>query len=83
MFGGNADETQPGNRALLLSEGYTVAFTFVWMTCQIPTEPIQLAPLPDGLEIRAVSREQLPAIHAANVEAFSESHDASKAMKPG
>jgi ribosomal protein S18 acetylase RimI-like enzyme len=75
MFGGNADETQPGNRALLLSEGYTVAFTFVWMTCQIPTEPIQLTPLPDGLEIRPVEREHLPAIYAANEEAFSESHD--------
>ena len=73
VFGGNADETQPGNRALLLSEGYTVAFTFVWMTCQIPTEPIQLTPLPDGLEIRPVEREQLPAIYAANEEAFSES----------
>ena len=75
VFGGNADETQPGNRALLLSEGYTVAFTVVWMTCQLPTEPIQLAPLPDGLEIRAVSRDQLPAIYAANEDAFAESYD--------
>ncbi|EFH81144.1 GCN5-related N-acetyltransferase [Ktedonobacter racemifer DSM 44963] len=73
VFGGNADETQPGNRALLLSEGYTVAFTMVWMTCQLPTEPIHLAPLPDGLEIRPVERDQLPAIYAANEEAFSES----------
>ncbi|GHO63659.1 putative acetyltransferase, GNAT [Ktedonobacter sp. SOSP1-52] len=73
VFGGNADETQPGNRALLLSEEYTVAFTMVWMTRQLPTEPIQLAPLPDGLEIRQVSREQLPAFYAANVEAFAES----------
>ncbi len=75
VFGGNADETQPGNRALLLSEGYTVAFTFVWMTCQIPIEPIQLTPLPDGLEMRPVEREQLPAFYAANKEAFSKSHD--------
>jgi mycothiol synthase len=75
VFGGNADETQPGNRALLLSEGYTVAFTLVWMTCQIPAEPIQLAPLPGGLEIRAVAREQLPAIYAAHEEAFSENYD--------
>jgi mycothiol synthase len=75
VFGGNAGETQPGNRALLLSEGYTVAFTFVWMTCQIPTEPIRLTPLPDGLDIRPASRDQLPAIYAANVEAFAESHD--------
>ncbi len=75
VFGGNADETQPGNRALLLSEGYTLAFTIVRMTCQLPTEPIQLTSLPDGLEIRPVEREQLPAIYAANEEAFSESHD--------
>jgi mycothiol synthase len=81
VFAGNADETQPGNRALLLSEGYTVAFTFVWMTCQLPTEPIQLAPLPDGLEIRPVSREQLPAIYAANVEAFAENHDSLKSYE--
>ena len=73
VFGGNADENQPGNRALLLSEGYRVAFTFVWMNCQLPTDPIELTPLPAGLEIRPVEREQLPAIYAANVEAFSES----------
>jgi ribosomal protein S18 acetylase RimI-like enzyme len=75
VFGGNADETQQGNRALLLSVGYTVAFTMVWMICQLPTEPIQLAPLPDGLEIRTVSRDQLPAIYAANEEVFAESYD--------
>ena len=75
VFAGNADETQPGNRALLLSEGYTLAFTFVWMTGQIPTAPIQPTPLPDGLEIRPVEREQLPAIYAANKEVFAESHD--------
>jgi mycothiol synthase len=75
MFGGNADETQPGNRALLLSEGYTLAFTFVWMTCQIPTEPIQLTALPDGVEIRPIEHEQLPAIYAANEEAFAEGYD--------
>ncbi len=75
VFGGNADTTQPGNRALLLSEGYTVAFTFVWMTCHIPTERIQLTPLPDGLEIRLVERDQLPAIYVANEDVFSESHN--------
>jgi mycothiol synthase len=75
MLAGNADESQTGNRALLLSEGYTMAFTFMWMTCQIPSQPIQLTPLPDSLEVRAVSREQLPAIYAANEQAFSESYD--------
>jgi mycothiol synthase len=73
LFGGNADETQPGNRALLLSEGYSVAFTKVSMTCQVPTTLIQLAPLPDGLEIRPVELGQLLAIYAANNEAFAES----------
>ncbi len=73
IFGANADETQPANRALLLSEGYQVAFTLVNMTCQLPTTPIQLAPLPDSLEIRPVELEHLPAIYAANDEAFSES----------
>jgi ribosomal protein S18 acetylase RimI-like enzyme len=43
------------------------------MTCQLPTELIQLTPLPAGLEIRPVERDHLPAIYAANVEAFSES----------
>jgi len=52
-----------------------MAFTMVWMICQLPAEPIQLAPLSDGLEIRQVSREQLPAIYAENVELFSENHD--------
>lgn len=75
LFAGNADETQPGNRALLLSEGYTLAFTFIWMIYQLPAEPIQLAPLPADLEVRAVSREQVPAIYAAHVESFSENHD--------
>src|SRR5438034_9886630 len=31
VFGGNADENQPGNRALLLAAGYAPAFTNVWM----------------------------------------------------
>jgi ribosomal protein S18 acetylase RimI-like enzyme len=75
FFGGNADETQPANRALLLSEGYQVAFTYVQMVCQLPSTPVALAPLPAGIEVRPVEREQLPAIYAANCEAFSESHD--------
>jgi mycothiol synthase len=72
MFAGNADDTQPGNRALLLSAGYHVAFTVVDLVCQLPPTPIPLAPLPDGLVIRPVEAEHLPTIHAANEEAFQE-----------
>jgi mycothiol synthase len=75
FFGGNADDIQPANRALLLSEGYRVAFTYVQMVCQLPSTPVALAPLPAGMEVRPVEREQLPAMYAANHEAFSESHD--------
>ncbi len=72
LFGGNADETQPANRALLLSEGYQVAYTYVNMVCQLPHTPITLAPLPDGLVVRPVEIAHLPAIYAANKEAFQE-----------
>jgi mycothiol synthase len=75
FFGGNADDIQPANRALLLSEGYQVAYTFVQMICQLPSTPVALAPLEASMEVRPVEREQLPAIYAANREAFSESHD--------
>lgn len=75
FFGGNADDIQPANRALLLSEGYRVVFTHVQMVCQLPSTPVALASLPAGMEVRPVEREQLPAIYAANHEAFSESHD--------
>jgi ribosomal protein S18 acetylase RimI-like enzyme len=73
IFGANADEGQSDNRALLLSEGYQVAFTLVEMRCQIPEAPLQVTPLPDGLVIRPVEETQLPAIYAANDEAFQES----------
>jgi mycothiol synthase len=73
LFGGNADEAQIANRALLLSEGYQVAFTLVEMICHMPIPPIQVAPLPDGLQVRPVAKEHFPAIYAANDEAFQES----------
>src|ERR1700730_2150606 len=51
FFGGNADDIQPANRALLLSEGYRVAFTYVQMVCQLPSTLVALASLPAGLEV--------------------------------
>ncbi len=73
VFGGNADEGQLANRALLLSEGYKVAFTRVQMVCQISTIPMSLTQLPDGLEIRPVELEHLPIIYQLNEEIFSAS----------
>lgn len=63
VFGGNADENQTVNRALLLSEGYALAFTNVWM------ERANLLDLPEGplrarVEWRAVDRAGLQPILA-------------------
>lgn len=71
FFGGNADENQPDDRALLLSEGYKVAFTVVYMTCQVPTTPVQLAPLPVGVEIRPVRKEHFSEIYEIVKESFA------------
>jgi mycothiol synthase len=57
VFGGNADENQPGNRALLLAEGYAVAFTNVWMERSNLLD-LPEAPLPEGIEWRAVVRAE-------------------------
>ena len=73
LFGANADESQIANRALLLSEGYSVAFTPVTMACQIPETLVPLEPMPDGLVLRPIAVEHLPIIYAANSEAFQES----------
>ncbi|GHO49521.1 GNAT family N-acetyltransferase [Ktedonospora formicarum] len=72
-FGGNADESQPANRALLLNEGYAVAFTVVKMLCELPAEPVEIAPMPEGLTLRPVEEAHLPAIYAANDSIFQES----------
>jgi GNAT superfamily N-acetyltransferase len=61
VFGGNADENQPGNRALLLAEGYALAFTNVWME-RANLLDLREAPLPAGVEFRSVNRADIGSI---------------------
>jgi mycothiol synthase len=63
VFGGNADENQPGNRALLLAEGYALAFTNVWMERSNLLD-LPEAPLPAGIEWRAVDRADIGSLLA-------------------
>lgn len=71
FFGGNADDNQPDNRALLLNEGYGVAFTVVYMTCEIPETALELAPLPSNLELRPVEPTYFPEIYETVKESFA------------
>jgi ribosomal protein S18 acetylase RimI-like enzyme len=61
VFGGNADENQPGVRALLLAEGYQVVFTNVWME-RATLDDLPDAPLSAGVAWRAVNRDQVSRI---------------------
>ena len=63
-FGGNADENQTSHRALLLSQGYQIAFTNVWMDRETLNDLPEL-PLPPGVEWRAVQESEIPQIFAA------------------
>ena len=66
-----AMETQAGARALLESEGFTVARYFFEMLR--PTlDDITEFPLPEGLEVRPVRPEDHRAIWAADLEAFAD-----------
>ncbi len=62
-------ETQVAAEALLKADGYTAARHFFDML-RPNLDDIPDLPLPEGLEVRPVHPEQLPAIWAANAEAF-------------
>ncbi|MEV0456308.1 GNAT family N-acetyltransferase [Catellatospora methionotrophica] len=70
QLGGNADDTQPGSRQLLLDHGYRLAFTVVALR-QATADATPPTALPPGLEIRPVLAEHQPRIHAAIVECFT------------
>ncbi|HEY9473921.1 MAG TPA: GNAT family N-acetyltransferase [Mycobacteriales bacterium] len=80
VLGGNADEDQPDTRALLLANGYRVAFTVVWMARDLTAEPVGQrvgqqvaeATLPAGIELRPVAHVHHPWIHRAIEECFAE-----------
>ena len=68
-FGSEGADADPGNTALLLGDGYTAARYFYEMVA--PTlDRIQAPPLPEGLEVRPVTRDQYRTIWLAAAEAF-------------
>jgi mycothiol synthase len=68
-FGSEGADTNEGNTVLLRRAGYEPAR--FWYDMVAPTlEPITEAAMPDGLDIRAVTRDQYDAIGDASAEAF-------------
>lgn len=71
VLGGNADDSQPGSRRLLLDHGYRVAFTVVDLSRPVAAAAPEA--LPPGLLIRPVLAEHQPRIHAVIAECFTDS----------
>jgi mycothiol synthase len=71
LLGGNAEESQPATRALLLAAGYRVRFTVVDLA-RDPAGADDVA-LPDGLELRPVNAGHHPLIYAAVETCFAAS----------
>jgi mycothiol synthase len=68
-FGSEGTDTDAGNTALLLGDGYTAARYFYDMV--VPSlEGIVAPPMPDGIELRPASRDQYRTIWLASAEAF-------------
>jgi ribosomal protein S18 acetylase RimI-like enzyme len=62
-------DTETGRDALLQKEGYT-AVRFGHLMSRPLSEPIEITPMPDGLEVRPVSSDQVRAVWDAAAEAF-------------
>jgi GNAT superfamily N-acetyltransferase len=68
-FGSEGPDTDAGNAALLRGNGYRAIRFFFDMVA--PTlDGIDMHPMPDGIELRPVTREQYRAIWLADAEAF-------------
>ncbi|MGH2383522.1 MAG: GNAT family N-acetyltransferase [Candidatus Limnocylindria bacterium] len=68
-LGSEGIDTDAGNAALLLGDGYQAVRFFYDMVA--PTlDRIEAHPLPDGIELRPVAREQYRTIWLAGAEAF-------------
>lgn len=67
-------ETEVGHRQLLAAAGFRTVRYFFEMARDLTD--VQVAPLPDGLEIRPVSADQHRAIYDADVEAFRDHWEA-------
>ncbi|GIG61389.1 hypothetical protein Lfu02_57610 [Longispora fulva] len=70
VLGGNADESQPTVRALLLRAGFRLAFTKVHMEAATGRHDVAL---PAGLALRPVTADQHPVLHGAIEECFADS----------
>ncbi|MEV6522683.1 GNAT family N-acetyltransferase [Longispora sp. NPDC051575] len=70
VLGGNADESQPGTRALLLAAGFEIAFTKVHLEAATGRYD---AALPTGFDLRPVTPDQHPVLHAAIEACFVDS----------
>ena len=68
-FGSEGTDTDAGNTALLLGDGYTAARFFYDMVAPSLAE-IVAPPMPDGIELRPVTRDQYRTIWLASAEAF-------------
>jgi len=68
-FGSEGSDTDEGNRALLLGDGYTAARFFYDMVA--PTlEGLVEPPMPDGIELRPATRDEYRTVWLASAEAF-------------
>ena len=69
LFGSEGVDADPGNTVLLLGDGYTPARYFYDMVA--PTlDWLEPLPMPDGIELRAVTRDQYRTIWLGAAEAF-------------
>ena len=68
-FGSEGADTDAGNTALLLGDGYTAARFFYDMVAP-SLDGIVATPMPEGIELRPVSRDQYRTIWLASAEAF-------------
>ncbi len=69
FFEAFAGDTEAGAEALLRSEGYQPVRHFYDMVRPL-SEPVNVTPLPDGIEIRPAGPEHYRAVWQADVEAF-------------
>ena len=71
VLGSWSTDNQVGREALLRQNGFEQARWFFDMTRDL-SDPIEEVPLPEGLEVRPVTMEQIRQIWYADVEAFQD-----------
>jgi ribosomal protein S18 acetylase RimI-like enzyme len=69
FFDTSASDTEVGKEILLREAGYKPVRFYYSMVCPL-SEPIKITPMPEGLEIRKVHRDQLRLVWDAANEAF-------------